>query len=322
MKLPRFLLPLLILSTAYAHDHFAVGVSTPGAPLEFIGPFFETVVVGSNTTFRPLQFTGPVGGPLRFVHTDDGTDRVFRLLPRPVGQRYGGYYTLDEQVRTLLPFDYFTLIALSDGQYDDPSPNHPDTGSWIWMEITSVSGPAGARLGFWDENRSFSATTPTRSFATNTPTGGYKFILSEGIDDPSDDPFGHIHNRGWTVDKPGDYYVGFTLYDLSHSGPGGGPIHAKSPTYIFHFVAGPDFSPAQTRSGNSIVLTWPSQMGINAVNQTGIPFTVQRSTTLAPGSWSPLGTVTGTIGNTATFTDPAPPAGNAFYRLQYPWSPP
>lgn len=53
-------------------------------------------------------------------------------------------------------------------------------------------------------------------------------------------------------------------------------------------------------------LTWPSVTGVN--------FTVMRSTTLAAGSWSPVGTIPGTAG-TAEFTDPSPPAGGAFYRV-------
>jgi len=51
-------------------------------------------------------------------------------------------------------------------------------------------------------------------------------------------------------------------------------------------------------------LQWPSAMGAT--------FTVQRSTTL--GSWTNIATVPGTAG-TASYTDPAPPSGKAFYRI-------
>lgn len=61
------------------------------------------------------------------------------------------------------------------------------------------------------------------------------------------------------------------------------------------------FAVNQSSSG---LLTWPSVVGVT--------FTVQRSTTL--GSWSNIATVSGTAG-TATFTDPAPPTGRAFYRI-------
>lgn len=54
-------------------------------------------------------------------------------------------------------------------------------------------------------------------------------------------------------------------------------------------------------------LTWPSV--------TGVSFRVERSTTLAANSWQQVGgTVTGTAG-TASFSDPTPPAGSAFYRV-------
>ena len=322
---------------AKAHDHYGAGFvdtnnnahADAGEPLGLIGPFYETVSVNNVQTLRQLQFTGPVGGPLRFVHIDDGTDRIFHLMARPFGQRpvqrCGGYYMLDERPRTLSSFDSFSFIALSDGQFDAASPSHAHTGAFIWMEIVNVSGPPGAHFGFWEENWSQFNDTPSVSFATNQPTGGYKFILSEGIDDVSEDPFGHIHGRSWTADKPGDYYVGLRLVDLSTSGPGGGSWHTPSQTYIYHFQAGPSFQPlGQLVSGTGYVLTWPSQMGVYAADasQTGIVFTIERRATLAAGSWSPLGTVTGTIANTATFTDPSPPAGNVFYRLKHSWSTP
>ena len=61
-----------------------------------------------------------------------------------------------------------------------------------------------------------------------------------------------------------------------------------------------------TRSAAGL-LTWPSA--------TGLTFTVQRSTTLAAGSWTTITTVSGTAG-TASYTDPSPPAGGkAFYKI-------
>lgn len=59
-----------------------------------------------------------------------------------------------------------------------------------------------------------------------------------------------------------------------------------------------------TRGSNGI-LQWP--------NAVGVTFIVQRSTTLS-GSWTTIATIPGTAGS-ATYTDPAPPAGHAFYRV-------
>lgn len=62
---------------------------------------------------------------------------------------------------------------------------------------------------------------------------------------------------------------------------------------------------AVARASNGL-LTWPSAIGLT--------FLVQRSQTLAAGSWTTIGTVPGTAG-TASFTDPTPLAGTAFYRV-------
>lgn len=291
-------LPILLASflsipilPAAVHDHFAVGI------------------IDANNNNK-----ADAGEQLQLTGTN-WVNRTFFLLPRPLGQRCGGYYNLSEAVRTLSP-ESFALIALSDGQYDLASPNHPRTGSWIWAEIVSVAGPAGARFGFWEEN----STVVTNSLATNQPTGNPRFVISEGIDDVNDDPFGHIHGRAWTADKPGEYLIGIRFVDRSTTRPGGGSWHTPSQTYLFKFIAGPNFQPTMTRNTNrSITLTWASQMGIWSGFQTGMVFTVQRSTTMASAHWQNIGTVTGTIANTATFTDTSPPSGKAFYRLTYGW---
>jgi len=226
---------------AEAHEHFGIGTVDTGAP----GP----------DQGETLQI---IGGSL--------TASTYRLLPVPVGQRYGGYYSLNEQPRTQFPNDYFTFVALSDGQALPAESLHAKTGAYLWMEISSVTGPAGASFGFWDEGQSLVRTTPNISFLTNTPTGGYKFEITEpqntpsapvgaiasgshyiisgattGLTiDPGEDPYGHIHNRGWTVDQPGDYFVGFRVYDMSTNGTAGGPIHLPSQIYTVHFLAVPE----------------------------------------------------------------------------------
>jgi hypothetical protein len=220
-------LTLLLLAgaaaTLRAHQHFDAGI------------------VDSNSNGQPDS-----GESLRFVNPP-AADAVFHFYPKAVGLEYGGYYSLDDDPRPLFPNDSFTFTALSDGQVDLASPFHAATGSWIWAEITSVTGPAGATVGFWDENWGLTHTTPTASFLTGASTGDFAFVLSESYvenpllgPDSTEDPQGHIHNRAWTVDQPGDYYVTFVLTDRSRNGPGGGPIHADSVPYTFHFVAVPE----------------------------------------------------------------------------------
>lgn len=293
-------LSLTLLKPMTAHEHFAAGI-------------IDLNQNGQADQGEPLQFVGK-----------NGTNQVFRMLPRPVGQRCGGYYTLDDFPRTLFPNDYFTFTALSDGQIEAPTPLHAKTGSYIWMEITSVKGPAGATFGFWDENRALSHVTPTKSFPVNQPTNGYKFVLSEGYDDPSEDPQGHIHGRCWTADLPGTYKISFTLYDLSSSGTGGNAIHPPSQVYVYTFVAGPEFTPKIALLPSAAVkLTWPSSMGtFDAISQSGITFQVLRSSTMRPDDWQIIGSVMGTTAETVSFTDLFPPPNKAFYRLRYNWRQP
>ena len=51
-------------------------------------------------------------------------------------------------------------------------------------------------------------------------------------------PFGHIHGRRFTANKPGLYTVGFQFIDTGHAGTDGGPIHTPSKTNYFFFQAG------------------------------------------------------------------------------------
>ena len=290
------------LSLASAHDHFAVGV-------------IDSNNNGTIEEGEPLGFVGP-----------SGTDRTFHLLPRPLGfrptQRCGGFYMLDEFPRTLFPNDAFSITAHSNGEYAIAHPKHALTGSQVWAEIVSVSGPPGARFGFWDENQSVFSDTPTHNLETNQPTGNPSFQISESSGDPEEDPHGHIHGRSWTADTPGDYRIGLRFFDASSNGSTGGPLHSPSQIYIYQFKAGPEFKPTITRLPNSVTLTWPSLMGTwDETSQPGITFTIQRSPDMKPGTWENIGQVTATTAATATFTDPSPPPNAAFYRLSYVWAP-
>lgn len=217
MNLRSFLFLALLGAVApvSAHQHIAAGFSD------------------TNTNGQPDP-----GEPLRFVNPP-AANAVFRLLERSSGN-YAGFFSLDEFPRTQFPNDYFTFTALSDGQVEAADPRHAATGSYLWVEIRSVTGPAGGNFGFWDAGRSYEASTPTISFAANEPTGNFRFELSEPLvpGDPGEDPWGHIHDRGWTATLAGVYEVTFRLVDISTNGPGGTPRHSPSPDYKFTFVAG------------------------------------------------------------------------------------
>lgn len=58
---------------------------------------------------------------------------------------------------------------------------------------------------------------------------------------------------------------------------------------------------------NSGLIQWPSV--------TGVTFKIERSTSLESGSWTTLQAAQAGTASTASFTDPAPPATKAFYRI-------
>lgn len=329
MKHHALTISLLFLPIAHAHEHRAVG---------FLDMAPEN---GLPDAGEPLRIIGP-----------DGTGTIHHLRPRALGPqprpeeyhpewRGGGYYYLDERPRQIydaagnpaldnqnepiIADEGFSLVALSSDP-DFPEAGHALPGSWIWCEILSVTGPEGAHFGFWDAQRSYYFDTPTYLLPVNQPTGSPRFVISEGADQADADPYGHIHHRAWTADKPGDYFLTIRFVDLSTNRPGGVPWHAPSASYVYHFRAGPDFTPTgQHVPGAGYVLTWPSQMGIspNAYpEESGMVFRILRGTTLAPADWTVVGEVTAGATATATFTDPSPPAGKAFYRLAYDWNTP
>jgi hypothetical protein len=68
------------------------------------------------------------------------------------------------------------------------------------------------------------------------------------------------------------------------------------------------------KDGSSLFKATVSGSTIQWHGVAGLSFVVQRSTTLAAGSWSDVSTQTG-VNGLNSYTDPAPPAGKAFYRV-------
>ncbi len=321
------LLAMTVLPTA-AHQHRAVG-------------FKDTNTNGNPDAGEPLQFIGANGtGTIHYLRP-----RGLGAQPRPVGYhpelRGGGFYYLDERPRRIydtqgnpafdnlgLPIvadEGFSLIALSSDP-DFPEPGHAHAGTLISCEILLVAGPTGGKFGFWDAAQAYYSDTPTFSLPVNQPTGNPRFVISEGPDVVDGDPYGHIHDRAWTADKPGDYFLTIRFIDVSTNRPGGQPWHTPSENYVYHFKAGPEFKVTGRKVvGSGFLLTWPSQMGISDTaypSETGMIFKILRSTSLAPDSWTPIGEVIGTATATVSFTDSSPPPARAFYRLAYDWSAP
>jgi uncharacterized protein (TIGR03382 family) len=158
---------------------------------------------------------------------------VYHLLPRATGT-YAGTFSLDAAPRDEFQNDFFTFTSLSlDDSYPTPAP----IGAQVWMKMTILSAPTGAEFSFW-ESGAVSATS------TLSEGGGFSFTLSEpatfGIPPEEQDPYGHIHGRAFTATTPGDYLIGFQLFDASQLGVDGGPLIESSPVYTFQFSVVPE----------------------------------------------------------------------------------
>jgi hypothetical protein len=135
---------------------------------------------------------------------------------------YAGYYNSSPTL-TVLP-------ATADNL--GPVPNAPALGSFIQATITLVSEPDGGSFSFWDVG----ATTPT--YTLNPGDISPEIPLSDvslGAGDFGADPYGHIHGRRFTATVPGDYIVGFQLFDTDDNGLDGLPIHTPSDILYMDF---------------------------------------------------------------------------------------
>jgi hypothetical protein len=138
-----------------------------------------------------------------------------------------------------------TLVALPATLWTGgPAPGCAAQGAYIEAIVKSVTGPPGGEMGFWLESEDGITTTELFTVPIGTSDGTNQFNLTEGepgigVDTPDGpDPFGHIHGRRFTANKPGLYTVGFQFIDTSHAGTDGGPIHTPSKTNYFFFQAG------------------------------------------------------------------------------------
>lgn len=185
---------------------------------------------------------------------------------------YGGYYS------GTLTLSALAATPLAGG----PAPGHATIGSHIVARIETVDGPEGGIWGFWESNWVLGSDQPTYSVPVGTTDGVETFALSENEGLPEDDPFGHIHGRRFTVNKPGLYTVGFRLLDTSTNGDDNGPIHAPGDLFRMRFLAVSNDPPDLTisREGQILLLEWTSRAGKSYR---------MKSALSADGSWETLG---------------------------------
>ncbi len=190
-----------------------------------------------------------------------------------------------------------------------PSPYAASLGTYIELRFVSLQGPAGGVLTLWNEKPDPFHPSVILTIPVGTSSGTNRYNLSEGNPfDPSADPYGHIHQRRFTLNRPGLYTLGLQLLDTSTNGPGGGPIHVPSDTNYFYLQAGlslSDFS----RSNNV------------ATARFGLPgftnFVFEASTTITGTNWETIADVFGTDHSELRWvTDTNATSPNRFYRIR------
>ncbi len=167
-----------------------------------------------------------------------------------------------------------------------PSPFAAALGTYIEMKFVSLQGPPGGALTVWNEVENPEQPTLMFTVPVGAMGGTNRINLSES--DPLDataDPYGHIHDRRLTVNKPGLYILGLQLVDTSHHGPGGAARHSSSAVTYFYLQAG---------------LQLGSFSRSNHVTQArfGLPgfenFVFEASPALPATNWTTIATITGT----------------------------
>lgn len=133
----------------------------------------------------------------------------------------------------------YTFTALSDGLnwtgsgYRLANSFAAKSGTFVQIEILSVTGPVGAEFSFWDLGANSTAPVTTFTIGTGITSGAGLWnltdptlIVGDGVttnpapttvqETTGTDPYGHIHNRSWTADQPGTYTVSYILHDANN----------------------------------------------------------------------------------------------------------
>lgn len=188
-----------------------------------------------------------------------------------------------------------------------PAPGAAAPGAFLEAIVVSVQGPAGGVIGFWQEAEE---ATPNLRFSipVGTANSTNRFEISEGVTFPELDPFGHIHGRRFTANRPGLYTLGFQLVDASTAGPTGGPIHTPSPISYFYFQAGV-FINSMVKSNNTVTV----QFGVNSFYD----YDLEATTNLVSPKWVSIYHVIGANhSDIHYFTDMDATSASRFYRVR------
>ena len=280
--------PLVALAVAtlschlQAHEHLAAGATTnsPGATLVF-------------------QNAGDFGGETGFV---------FNLTAGTTNDAYLGYYYTGDVA-------FEALAATPD--YGGPEPGAAAPGTYIQIKLLSIEGPAGATFGFWEtaqngvDSTNLTWTLPVPFY------GGTNLIhVSESDGSPGSDPYGHLHGRIYSFDKPGLYKVTWQFVDTSTNGPNGGPVDLpSSPFYLYYQADLTTGSISVTTNGVSVTFAAPSNIPDSGVGP-ATNYELQSSSAIGTkGAWQAVGDVV--VGDDHLHTVTVPLTGSSlFFRLK------
>lgn len=236
------------------------------------------------------------GSKLIFANGQDfATNSLYvKTLTFTNGATYAGYF----QGNTTL------MVLPATPDFAGPDPLAPALGAYVFAQLVSLEGPAGGEFSFWDTG----ATSPTFSIKSGE-TGTNLWRLTEADGSLGTDPYGHIHGRRWTLNKPGLYVLGLRLFDLSSNGADAGPIHTPSEILYTYVQAGVNLI--------SVSLTANEQPRIRYVVPLGTNWQLEASDSLNPGVvWTPVGDAVTGSDVIREALDETPVAQRRFYRLR------
>ncbi len=190
-----------------------------------------------------------------------------------------------------------------------PSANAAALGTYIELRFVSLQGPAGGTLTIWDENTNPLQPAPLFTIPVGATNGTNRFNLSEGDPfDPESDPYGHIHGRRFTLDKPGLYTLGLQLLDTANNGPGGTPVQLPSAITYFYLQAGLTLSNF-SRSNNVVT----ARFGLPGFKDC----ILEAGPTPTGTNWATIATISGTDHSELRWvTDLSASAPTRYYRLR------
>jgi len=265
-----------------AHDHLAAGATTnsPGATLVF-------------------QNAGDFGGDTGFV---------FNLTAGTTNDAYLGYYYTGDVV-------FEALAATPD--FGGPEPGAAAPGTFVQIKLLSIEGPSGATFGFWETDQDgLDSTNLTWSLPVPFHNGTNLIHVSESDGSPGSDPYGHLHGRIYSFDKPGLYKVTWQFVDTSTNGPNGGPVDLpSSPFYLYYQADLATGGISVTTNGVSVTFAAPSNIPDSGIGS-ATNYELQSSRALGTNAaWQPTGNVI--VGDDHLHTITVPLTGSSlFFRLK------